>query len=711
MAGRAPTKLRPWAAALIVSMFGLAVAGAAAVGWWFARESPPHQGPIVLISVDGLSASALPVYGTPRTDTPAIDSFASDAVVFEHAYAHSPQMLPAHASLLSGQLPLQHGVRDDAGFTLKDDAQTLAEMLRNRGFTTGAAVSSFLLRPETGIAQGFRFYDAELPTTDVDAAPALARSASDTLDAAETWVRMQDSRRFFLFVQVDQRDADTAVTRLEASLKSRGFYDGATIVFIGDRGEEPAQTLDDAALRIPLLVKQPSREGAGRRITAVVQQIDVVPTLLDLVRAPVPGGLPGRSLRGVLTEEDATLPERLIYSEWLAAHYRFGGHAIYALTDGAYRYVRGDDEDLLPLGPAADAVSNASVALARMRDELDRLLARGSAATPEQIAPADEERLALFGYLARPHLTDAPSPALSPAEQSQVTQQHQAAAVLIGQKKYSAGIRALQAIVNAHPDLTVVQYQLGSELVRSGRLDEAIAVLQDAKERRSDEPDIVLALADALMRARRVDEAGAQIDDAIALATSADASTRAAIHEMAARVALARNDAEGAVTHADAAHEADPATPLPQFVRGRLLYDEAKYEEAAAAFQEAVGLLKNRRQNMPDLHLYLGESLAHLDRYAEAEAQYRQELHAFPRNIQVYSRLAMLYAAARRDDAVEDVLNELVAATPTPESYAAAAKLWTVVGNRSRAEALKSDARARFRGDPSLALLGRDARR
>ncbi len=71
----------------------------------------------------------------------------------------------------------------------------------------------------------------------------------------------------------------------------------------------------------------------------------------------------------------------------------------------------------------------------------------------------------------------------------------------------------------------------------------------------------------------------------------------------------------------------------------------------------------------------------------------------------------MLYRASNRDADVEDVLNELVAATPTPESYAVAARLWTIVGDPKRADALRSDARARFRGDPSLALLGKDARR
>jgi tetratricopeptide (TPR) repeat protein len=109
--------------------------------------------------------------------------------------------------------------------------------------------------------------------------------------------------------------------------------------------------------------------------------------------------------------------------------------------------------------------------------------------------------------------------------------------------------------------------------------------------------------------------------------------------------------------------------------------------------------------------LYFGETLARLDRYPEAETQFREELHAYPRNLQAYTSLAMLYRASNRDADVEDVLNELVAATPTPEGYAVAAKLWTILGERSRAEALRSDARARFRGDPSLAQREQDARR
>ncbi|HEX6316854.1 MAG TPA: tetratricopeptide repeat protein, partial [Gemmatimonadaceae bacterium] len=586
--------------------------------------------------------------------------------------------------------------------------QTLAEMLRSRGFATGAAVSSFLLRPETGIAQGFGFYDADRPESGGDAGP-VTRSALATVDAAEAWIRTQDDRRFFLFLQVGEAEADLAVTRLMALLKDRRVYDGSTIMLLADRGEDPAQTLDDSSLRVPFIVKQPENEGAGRRVGLPVQQIDIAPTLLDLVRAPVPDNLTGRSLRDVLTDDKATLRDRPLYAEWLAPQLAFGGYPVRAITTASYRYVRGVEEELTPLAPSQEGPGTAAET-ARLRAELDRLIAAAPPVLPSSVAPADEELLALHGYLAPPPFTIAPPPLRAP-DQAGLIHQHRAAALLIGQKKYSAGIRALQSIVDAHPELLVVQYQLGSALVRAGRLDEAIAVLQGARDRVPDQPDLALALADALMRAGRIELAGRQVDDALALAKPSDPSSRAAAHELAARIALARNDPEEATAQGKAAREADPESPIEGFVRGRILYNEAKYEEAAAAFQEAVSDAGKRKRSIPELHLYLGESLAHLDRYVEAEAQYREELRTFPRSVQVYSRLAMLYAATNRQEAVEDVLNELVAATPTPESYAVAARLWTIVGNPTRAEALRSDARDRFRGDPSLALLGKGGRR
>lgn len=117
----APASLRPWLALIV----GLAVL---AGGWWWWRSAP--GGLVVVISIDTLRADRLPAYGYRAGRTPAIDAFARDAVLFERAYAHAPQTLPSHASLLTGLLPFDHAVRDNLGFTLAPDATTLATMFR-----------------------------------------------------------------------------------------------------------------------------------------------------------------------------------------------------------------------------------------------------------------------------------------------------------------------------------------------------------------------------------------------------------------------------------------------------------------------------------------------------------------------------------------------------------------------------------------------------
>ena len=710
MARRAHVQANRWLAGLIIALFLIAVTGAAAIGWWYARESPPHQGPILLVSIDGVPATDLSAYGAERTDTPAIDALAHESIIFERAYTHSPQSLPAHASLLTGRLPIEHGVRDDAGFSLPKDTSTLAELLRNRGFTTGAAVSSFLLRERTGLGQGFSFFDDEMSAGDTADPAATDRGGSRTIDIAERWMSTQSGQRFFLFVQVPGQDADIAIMRLSSALKERGLYDDATIVLVGDRGDTGSGlTLDDRALRVPLIVKQPYSQGSRRRVASPVQNVDILPTILDLVRAPVPAGLPGRSLRAVLDDSDAVMPASPIYSESLAAYFRYGGEPVYALTGVHFRFVRGTGEDLVPLDTGAEAVGEANEA-ARLRTVLDGLVSSSTIAARLPVAASEEDRYALLGYLGINGPVATTDITIDANTQRMLVEEHRAAAILIGQKKYTAGIRALQTIAREHPELVSIHFQIGVLLSRTGRIEEAILEFSKVRELRPDASVAARALADALLKTDKTDAAKEQAAIAVMLAEAEGPQEIFAAHEVAARVALASGDKDAAVRHADAAHEADPSMPVQQFVQGRLLYDEGEYEKAAASFKEAAAMLAEHGRSLADLHLYLGESLARLDRYDEAELQFREELQDFPRSMQAYTSLAMLYRASNRDAAVEDVLNELVASTPTPEGYGVAARLWTILGDPSRAEALMSDARTRFRGDPSLALLGRGSR-
>src|SRR5205085_8668596 len=143
--------------------------------------------------------------------------------------------------------------------------RTLPELLRNRGFATGAAVSSFQLRRQTGVAQGFTFFDADLPSSEDAQAPVLERDGILTADAAERWLRTQSGQRFFLFVEVKAASAEPAVAHLVQALKQRRLYDEATILLTADHGDSGSLvSLDDETLRVPFIVKQPGAEGAGR---------------------------------------------------------------------------------------------------------------------------------------------------------------------------------------------------------------------------------------------------------------------------------------------------------------------------------------------------------------------------------------------------------------------------------------------------------------
>ena len=281
--------------------------GLAAVGGWrYARASAPVSGPIVVISIDTLRADHLPTYGYTKVKTPAIDALAADGTVFERAYSHAPQTLPAHASILSGQLPFETGVRDNVGFTVKAGERLLPQMLRERGFATGGIVSAYVLRKETGIAQGFDFFDGEMPPSSPELSIGqVQRDGGESEKIAEHWLDTVGTSRAFLFLHLYEPHkpyappdrfaayapydgeiayTDEIVGRLVQYLKSHQLYDRSTIVLLSDHGEglgdhgeqEHGLFVYDEAIHVPLIVKQESNVGAGRRVSDLVQHVDMV---------------------------------------------------------------------------------------------------------------------------------------------------------------------------------------------------------------------------------------------------------------------------------------------------------------------------------------------------------------------------------------------------------------------------------------------------
>jgi len=82
------------------------------------------------------------MFGYRGVETPNLDAFRRDAVLFTIAYSHVPLTLPSHASLLTGLLPPNNGVRNNLGYVLDPKLTTMASFLKQQGYDTGAAVSA-----------------------------------------------------------------------------------------------------------------------------------------------------------------------------------------------------------------------------------------------------------------------------------------------------------------------------------------------------------------------------------------------------------------------------------------------------------------------------------------------------------------------------------------------------------------------------------------
>lgn len=287
----------------------------------------------------------LVVLGSLRADaaTPALDALAADGVRFDQHVSASAWSRTAVASLFTGLDPSSHGcLRRSA--TLSPDARTLAEVLQDAGYATGGFPATADLSAAWGLGQGFDWYpyapafplfatesvaslslyaplrrawEAVVPTRTVAEVhpPADAQFASATafLDANSgartfSFVHLADPGEpwFLDGTRVDRTgppdviraryaaevaDADAALGAFLDRLRAAGRYDGMLIVVTADHGLELGEhgahgdggTLYDEQIHVPLVIKLPGNARAGTRVGWQVRQIDVAPTIAEVV--------------------------------------------------------------------------------------------------------------------------------------------------------------------------------------------------------------------------------------------------------------------------------------------------------------------------------------------------------------------------------------------------------------------------------------------
>jgi arylsulfatase A-like enzyme len=423
------------------------------------RTAAPQR--VVLISIDTLRADHLGCYGYGRPTSPGIDALAREGILFEDVSAPSPWTLPSHASLLTGLYPSRHGLKAHDRY-LPATVPTLAALLGRAGFVTAGVVNSYNLGPRFGLDRGFQEF------LYVEEAADQAEPSTRITEQAMAWLRQHRDHRLFLFVHyydvhsdyrsrpryeeqfvspyrgvadgttaqlmayregrvrlegkdaahlIDLYDAgirqmDDELQRLFAFLRDEKLLDGTLLILTSDHGEEflerggvlHGRTQFQEVMRVPLLMRGPGLP-AGRRDPATTSLLDVMPTVLGLLRIERPPSLDGEDLAPSWQGEAGRLGGRYLFGE--ADHNNAEPDVTRAVRHRSFKLhfnrLTGQRE-LFDLardpGERVDRTTSEPAVAADLKARLERFMQiRGEAAPPSRLTPEEIEKLRSLGYL------------------------------------------------------------------------------------------------------------------------------------------------------------------------------------------------------------------------------------------------------------------------------------------------------------------------
>jgi arylsulfatase A-like enzyme/Flp pilus assembly protein TadD len=471
---------------------------------------------LLLITLDTTRVDRLGCYGHAAAQTPNLDSLARDGARFTRAYAHVPLTLPSHASLMTGTFPPEHGIHDNGRDALGPELTTLAELFRTRGFRTGAFIAAVALDGSFGLDRGFDVYDDFLGQQGPDQPRLIQRRGDLVVDDALAWLKSSEEP-FFAWVHLydpharyeppadfsmaDPYDGEIAfmdaqIGRLLGWLDSSQLSEQTLVVAIADHGESlgehgestHASFIYQGTQHIPLLVRAPGVVTGGLVCEDLVQQADLLPTLLELYGWPRLGQVSGRSFAPALRGE--ALAEEPAYLESLYCAQNFGWSPLRGLVQGKWKLIQAPSPELYDLEKDPREQNNLASertdlveALSRRLQELrDRMKASETASAPSN--PALTEALSGLGYAqgspSRPVAEDGSG--RNPVEFIDVLELYHAAVGHGHVGEQTRMIEPLEEVVRRCPDSAGFRALLGESYLSNGRLEEARVELELAVE-------------------------------------------------------------------------------------------------------------------------------------------------------------------------------------------------------------------------------------
>lgn len=661
----------------------VSIAGAAA--WWLAGRSPaPAPMNVVLITLDTLRADHLGAYGATTVRTPHLDRLASQGVVFEQAMTTAPLTLPAHSSIMTGHFPPKHGVRDNGGFFLGPEQLTLAEILTERGYQTGATVGAFVLDSKWGLDQGFAIYQDDFDLTNVKAMSlaSVNRPGNEVDDLALKWMDTVTDQRFFAWLHLYDPHApyispepyrseyrghpyrgaiaftDAQVGRVFAYLEERGLADNTIVIVTADHGEGLGEHGEEthgffvyeSSMRVPLIVHAPGRGLTPRRVSQPVRTVDILPTVLDLLGTTPPEPIEGVSLLPLMSGAARELALDG-YGEAMYPLHHYGWSELTTIRSDRYKLIDAPRPELYDLERDPGELTNLfderrSVADAMLRQLRDRKRQMAEeapeAAEPGDVDPETRARLAALGYVGSFVATsnEPASGRADPKDKIGLFNLMTTARDVAKEKDGGAEVLAmLRRVVDEDPNVIDAWFMLGNEYFKQSRWTDAIAQFQRALALKPDYDLAIINMANAYRRLGQDDAALAGYEHYVTVDPK-NPYVRYQIGE----IYLDRGDIARAETEFAQALSIEPklasarvATAVIAFQRGQLPQAEQLLKDALALKPE----VRLAHYNLALIAEARGDD-------AGAEAAYRTEIEKHPTAYKALFNLGRLKARQGR---------------------------------------------------------------
>jgi len=639
----------------------------------------------------------LGAYGCEDIRTPAIDRLAGEGALFTLAYAPVPLTLPSHCTLMTGLYPPGHGVRNNGSYLLHGDVTTLAELLRDEGYSTAAVIGAYVLDSRFGLAQGFDSYDDAFPGGSDDRQnyfSCVERRGDEVTDLACKWL---DSARepFFLWLHYfdphypyqppapfdslyrnpyigEIAFLDSCIGRVVRKMDEKGLYQKTLVILTSDHGESLGEHgemshglfLYGATTRVPLILRLPGTVSPGTRIDDCVSLADVLPTVCDLLGVESPRDVQGRSMTSILGGRAGD--DVPIYLETRVPLENFGWSGITGVIHTGWKYYRVPHPEIYNMAEDPGETLNLSEDSTGIRTEMEALLLdlekelslefREKAQV--ELDSETREKLERLGYLWNP--TPVSGGHIDPKLMVQIVNQMDQALLLVNTGEYAKAEGIFESVLEIDPDNITAHNHLGALLLIVGREDEALSHWRKVVDLNPQFADARRNLAKMLAGRKLYDEAVAHFEVLLGMnPEDVESMTQLGV------IRVEKGDLEGALSVLESACRIDSAS-VP--ARENLAVVLRKLGRVGEALGHLRWVVKHKHDAPSSINL--ARAFHSLGRYEEAVEGFTRAIEIAPASFTAYNDLGTsLLELGRFDEAEVAFINAVTIRKNYAEPY------------------------------------------